>query len=385
MSVNPFYLPSCSLFGFQCLEGLSDEIKRIGCKKGLIITDKSLINLGIIKKVTNAFDQGEYKYDIYDEVRPNPTVTTVENGLERLKSSKCDFVVSVGGGSAHDCAKAIAVLATNGGTVEDYKGLHKSKVKPLPIVAINTTAGTASECTHAYVILDEKTNTKLGIRDSNVLATIAVNDHDLMMQLPPALTAGTGMDALTHAIECYTSNRGFTVTRALAISAIRLIFTHLKAAVKESTVQSREGMAAGQYIAGLAFGNSGTGMVHAMSHQLSAFYDLPHGLCNAVLLPEVLKFNCKSESAIFRYQEIAQAIFPMETVNMDARQAAELLIEKVEQLSQEVGTSVSLGSLGVEKEKIDVMSEKALLDGSLKNNPVQPQKEQVKAIYSALL
>jgi len=367
------------------LASLGDEILNNGYSRALIVTDPSLIQLGIVKKVTDCLDKVSVPYFIFDGVKPNPTVRNVESGLEFAKENKCDFVISIGGGSAHDCAKAISIVATNGGRVQDYRGADKSKNPPLPLVAINTTAGTASECTRAYVIVDEETNDKYGIRDKNALAAIAVDDHELMMGLPKGLTAGTGMDALTHAVEAYTSINGFCLTSSLALSAIKLVFKHLENAALQPDEESREGMATAQYLAGLAFGNAGCGLVHSMSHQLSAIYDLPHGLCNAIILPEVIKFNCDDETAKSKYAELAADLFPLACINKDEKERADLFVSKVEELSGKIGTKVPLTSLGVKEEDISLLAEKTLKDGSLPNNPVQPTKEQIEQLFRNLL
>lgn len=385
MSTYRYYSPKFTLFGYGCLASLGDEILNNGYSRALIVTDPSLIQLGIVKKVTDCLDKVSVPYFIFDGVKPNPTVRNVESGLEFAKENKCDFVISIGGGSAHDCAKAISIVATNGGRVQDYRGADKSKNPPLPLVAINTTAGTASECTRAYVIVDEETNDKYGIRDKNALAAIAVDDHELMMGLPKGLTAGTGMDALTHAVEAYTSINGFCLTSSLALSAIKLVFKHLENAALQPDEESREGMATAQYLAGLAFGNAGCGLVHSMSHQLSAIYDLPHGLCNAIILPEVIKFNCDDETAKSKYAELAADLFPLACINKDEKERANLFVSKVEELSGKIGTKVPLTSLGVKEEDISLLAEKTLKDGSLPNNPVQPTKEQIEQLFRNLL
>jgi len=385
MSTYRYYSPKCTLFGYGCLASLGEEIINNGYNRALIVTDPSLIQLGIVKKVTDVLDKISVPYFIFDGVKPNPTVRNVESGLKVVYDNKCDFVISVGGGSAHDCAKAISIVATNGGKLQDYRGMDKSKKPPLPLIAVNTTAGTASECTRAYVIVDEDTNEKYGNRDKNALAAIAVDDHELMMGLPKGLTAGTGMDALTHAVEAYTSINGFCITSALALSAIKLIFKHLENATLHPDEKSREGMATAQYLAGLAFGNAGCGLVHSMSHQLSAIYDLPHGLCNAIILPEVIKFNCQDEKAQEKYAELAADLFPLECCDKNVSERAALFVNKVENLSGKIGTLVSLSSLGVKEEDISLLAEKTLKDGSLPNNPVQPTKEQIEQLFRILL
>lgn len=385
MSTYRYFSPKCTLFGYGCLASLGEEILNNGYKRSLIVTDKSLIELGLVKKLTDVLDKVAIPYHVFDGVKPNPTIRNVESGLAILKDNNCDFVISIGGGSAHDCAKAICVVATSGGRIQDYRGVNKSIKPPLPLVAINTTAGTASECTRAYVIVDEETNEKYGNRDNNVMAAIAVDDHELMMGLPKSLTAGTGMDALTHAVEAYTSKSGFCITSALGLSAIKLVFKHLKNASLQPDEASREGMATAQYLAGLSFGNSSCGLVHSMSHQLSAIYDLPHGLCNAIILPEVIKFNCNDKKAEKQYAELTEDLFPLECVDKDIAQRASLFIEKVKNLSSSIGTLIPLSSIGVKEEDISLLADKTLKDSSLPNNPVQPTKDQIEQLFRNLL
>lgn len=385
MSTYRYFSPKCTLFGYGCLASLGEEIQNNGYKRALIVTDKSLIELGLVKKVTDVLDKASIPYNIFDGVKPNPTIRNVESGLAILKENNCDFLISIGGGSAHDCAKAICVVATSGGRVQDYRGINKSIKTPLPLVAINTTAGTASECTRAYVIVDEETNEKYGNRDNNVMAAIAVDDHELMMGLPRGLTAGTGMDALTHAVEAYTSKVGFCITSALGLSAIKLVFRHLENAALRPDETSREAMATAQYLAGLSFGNASCGLVHSMSHQLSAIYDLPHGLCNAIILPEVVKFNCSDKKAEKQYAELAEDLFPLGCADKDIAQKAGLFIEKIIELSGKIGTRVPLSTLGVKEEDISLLADKTLKDGSLPNNPVQPTKEEVEQLFRNLL
>lgn len=385
MGTNRFFAPKCSLFGYGSLQGLGDEIGRRGYKKALVVTDRPLIELGIVKMVLDVLDQGGTQYCIYDGVKPNPTVKNVDSGLVILQEEHCDFVISIGGGSAHDCAKAITILASNGGSILDYRGLDQSRVPALPLIAVNTTAGTASETTRAYVIVNEETGEKFGSRDQHVIPAVAVDDHQLMMGLPKGLTAGTGMDALTHAIEAYTSINGFVITSELALAAIRLIFKNLEKAALCPDEESREGMAAGQYLAGLAFGNAGCGLVHSMSHQLSAVYDLPHGLCNAILLPAVCRFNCRDGEAVRKYVQIGEMIFPLEVQGKTEQEKAEHFVAQIELMSDRIGTKKRLSELGVKAEDIPLLAEKTLCDGSLGNNPVRPSKEQVEELFASLM
>lgn len=385
MGINRFFAPKCSLFGYGSLIGLGDEINKRGYKKALIVTDRSLVELGIVKQVSDVLDQSGICYCLYDGVKPNPTVKNVDSGLAILKEEACDFVVSIGGGSAHDCAKAVTILAANGGSILDYRGLDQSRVPALPLIAVNTTAGTASETTRAYVIVNEETGEKFGSRDQYVIPAVAVDDHQLMMGLPKGLTAGTGMDALTHAVEAYVSVNGFVITSELALAAIRLIVQNLEKAALCPDEESREGMAAGQYLAGLAFGNAGCGLVHSMSHQLSAVYDLPHGLCNAVLLPAVCRFNLSDGEARRKYAQIGEMLFPLEVHGKTDQEKAEYLIGQIEVMSDRIGTKRRLSELNVKAEDISLLAEKSLCDGSLGNNPVQPTKEQIEELFASLM
>lgn len=380
-----FYTPGCSLFGYGSLKGLGTELSDRGYQKALVVTDQSLVQLGVVKQLTDILEIAHIHYCVFDGVKPNPTSGNVDAGLSALRRENCDFVISIGGGSAHDCAKAITIVATNGGNIVNYQGTDQSKILPLPLVAVNTTAGTASETTRAYVIVDENTGVKFGSKDKHVIPVVAVDDHQLMMGLPEGLTAGTGMDALTHAVEAFTSVNGFLITSELALAAIRLVFRNLEKAVHSPDAESREGMAVGQYLAGLAFGNAGCGLVHSMSHQLSAVYDLPHGLCNAVILPSVCRFNCADKAALKKYAQIGETVFPLATDGKCDEEKAEIFINKIEVLSRQIGTDRRLSSLQVEETAIPLLAEKTLLDGSLGNNPVQPSKTQVEALFAALM
>lgn len=383
MAVYKYFGPGCSMFGYGCVEGLGEELSRRAYKKALVVTDRSIVELGIAAKIISVLDGAGIGHALFAEVKPNPTVANVNAGLALLKAEGCDFIVTIGGGSSHDCGKAIGILAANGGAVEDYKGVDKSAKKSLDIVAVNTTAGTGSECTRAYVISDEEKRTKTGIKDRNALATIAVNDHSLMMSLPKKLTAATGMDALVHAVECYISKNGFLLTSELALAAIRCVFSWLPEAVRSpSNEKAREGMAVAEYLAGLAFGNGGVGMVHATSHQLSAIYDLPHGLCNAILLPPVMRFN--KRAVVGKLAEIGRYLKPLEAEGKDDETMADLAIAEFERLSAEIGTLVKLRTLGVRKEDFKLLAEKALVDGSMGNNPVQPTVQDVMDVLASV-
>lgn len=380
MGINKYQTPAMSIFGYESIKMLGEELKEREYKKALIVTDKGICEIGVADKLTAVMDQIGLDYVIYNKVKPNPTTTNVYDGIEELKKNNCDCVITIGGGSAHDCGKAISIVAENGGKVQDYIGLNQAKKKGVDIIAINTTAGTGSECTQAYVISDEESHSKYGIRDKYAQATIAVDDYEIMMGLPKSLTAGTGMDALTHAVECLVSVNSFLLTDELALSAIKLVFQHLENAVNNpKSLEAREGMAVAQYLAGLAFGNGGVGLVHSMSHQLSAVYDLPHGLSNAILLPEVMKFNKKASTA--KLAQMGRLLVPVQKEEITDEELADIAIAKIEELSQAVGTKIGLASLGVKRSDFKLLAEKTLMDGSIRNTPVKPTIEEVIEIY----
>lgn len=267
-----FFMPSINLIGTGCLQEAASTIQKQGFKKGLIVTDKILNKIGIVKKVSDLLTAKNVQTIIFDETQPNPTIKNVEDGLKILKENNCDFVISLGGGSPHDCAKGIALLATNGGKISDYEGLDKSPKPQLPLISINTTAGTASEITRFCIITDEVSHIKMAIVDKHVTPLISVNDPELMLNKPPALTAATGMDALTHAIEAYVSTNATPITDAVALKAINMIQKNLRSAVNDGqNIEAREQMAYAQFMAGMAFNNASLGYVHAMAHQLGGF------------------------------------------------------------------------------------------------------------------
>lgn len=383
MSVYRYYAPPLSFFGYGCIDALGEEFQNRHYTCALIVTDKGVCEVGIADRVIRVIEGAGVACALFSEVKPNPTIRNVDAGLRVFQQKGCDCIVTIGGGSAHDCGKAIGILATNGGRIEDYVGLDRSAGKGVDIIAINTTAGTGSECTRAYVISDEKKHKKYGIRDKHAQAAIAVNDHSVMMSLPRSLTAGTGMDALTHAVECVVSKNTFMLTSELAMAAVKMVFRWLPQAVDHpSDGEAREGMAVAQYLAGLAFGNGGVGLVHSMSHQLSAVYDLPHGLCNAILLPAVMAYN--KEACADRYAEIARLIAPAESAGKPEAALADLAIEKVIGLSSVVGTRVSLHELGVKREDYALLAEQTQADGSYRNNPLQPTIGEIIEIYDSV-
>lgn len=374
-----FFMPAISLMGADCLKDAGDQVGELGLKKALIVTDKVLGQIGIVKKVTDVLDNKNIEYAIYDETKPNPTVKNVNDGLALLKEKECDFVISLGGGSAHDCAKGIALLATNGGEIKDYEGVDKSKKPQLPMVGINTTAGTGSEMTLFAIITDEERHIKMALVDKHLTPIIAVNDPMLMLAMPKSLTAATGMDALTHAIEAYVSTSATPITDACAEKAIELISNYLVNAVENGQdVEARDMMAYAEYLAGMAFNNASLGYVHAMAHQLGGFYNLPHGVCNAILLPHVQEYN-KATSAS-RLAKIAK-IMGGNIEGLTDEQGADLCIDMIKSLSQTIGIPEGLGVLGVKESDFETLATNALNDACSLTNPRKGNLEEVIAIF----
>jgi len=278
MMSSTFYMPAVNIMGSGSLVEAVNFIKEQGFKKALIVTDSALNKLGVVKQFTDLLEQQKILSIVFDKTQPNPTVGNVNDGLKVLKENNCDFVVSLGGGSPHDCAKGIALVASNGGEISDYEGLDQSKKPQLPLISINTTAGTASEMTRFAIITDEHRHVKMAIVDKHTTPMLSVNDPLLMVGMPASLTAATGMDALTHAIEAYVSTAATPITDAVSLKAIQLIKDNLVTAVEDGeNIHAREQMAYAQFMAGMAFNNASLGYVHAMAHQLGGFYDLPHG------------------------------------------------------------------------------------------------------------
>ncbi len=377
------YLPPVSLIGPGALQDLAEDLQDLPYKKALFVTDKVLVEMGIAEKVTDILAKAGKEYVLFDEVQPNPTTANVHSGLAKLKEAGADFILTLGGGSPQDCGKAIGILATNGGDIRSYEGVHKSKNKSLPIIAVNTTAGTASEITINYVITDENQHLKMVMVDKNCLVSIAVNDPELMVGKPAALTAATGMDALTHAVEAYVTKGAFRWSDTLALEAIKLIAESLEAAVKDGTnMEARSKMAWGQFIAGQAFSNCGLGYVHSMAHQLGGFYNMPHGVANAVLLPHVERFNMQGSAA--KLKDVAAAM-GVDVSQMSEQEGAEAAIAAMEKLSKAVGIPAGLAELGVKEEDLATMAANALKDACAPGNPREVSLEETINIYKEAL
>ena len=372
-----FFMPIQNILGKNALADSMASIAALGLKKALIITDGGLSKMGVADQVGKELQKNGIEYEVFDGVNPNPTVSNVNAGLAKLKSAGADCIVSLGGGSSHDCAKGVALVATNGGKIEDYEGVDKSKKPQLPLIAINTTAGTASEMTRFTIITDETRHVKMAIVDKNVTALLSVNDPSLMEGMPASLTAATGMDALTHAVEAYVSTAASPITDACAVKAIELITKYLPVAVKEpKNGEAREQMAYAQFLAGMAFNNASLGYVHAMAHQLGGFYDLPHGVCNALLLPHVERFN--QRAAKERLDEVG-AILGANNADLAGLE----VIDAITKLANIVGIPKTLKELGVKEEDFGVLADNALKDVCGLTNPVQANKDEIIAIFRA--
>ncbi|WP_339014446.1 L-threonine dehydrogenase [Aeromonas popoffii] len=383
MATFKFYIPAINLMGAGCLQEAAADIKGYGYRKALIVTDKILNQIGVVAKLTALLTEHGIESVVFDETKPNPTMANVESGLAMIKANGCDCVISLGGGSPHDCAKGIALVAANGGSIQDYEGVNRSAKPQLPLIAINTTAGTASEMTRFCIITDDARHVKMAIIDKHVTPLMSVNDPELMLAKPAGLTAATGMDALTHAIEAYVSTIATPVTDASAIMAIQLIAKHLRTAVNQGDdLHAREQMAYAQFLAGMAFNNASLGYVHAMAHQLGGFYDLPHGVCNAVLLPHVQAYNAQVSAA--RLKEVARYM-GVDVSTMNDEQGADAAIAAIKQLALDVKIPAGLAQLGVKADDFDILASNALKDACGFTNPKQASHEEIVAIFRAAL
>lgn len=383
MAASTFFIPSVNMIGSGCLDEAANTMKQQGLRHALIVTDKVLNNIGVVAQVQRLLAAQQIESCVYDGTHPNPTTLNVKQGLALLQEHRCDCVVSLGGGSPHDCAKGIALVATNGGEIKDYEGVDRSAKPQLPMIAINTTAGTASEMTRFCIITDEARHIKMAIVDKHVTPILSVNDPHLMAGMPKGLTATTGMDALTHAIEAYVSSAANPITDACALKAVTMIAESLRDAVADgSNMQARENMAYAQFLAGMAFNNASLGYVHAMAHQLGGFYDLPHGVCNAVLLPHVQEFNARVCAP--RLKDIAVAM-GLDVKHLNDPQGAAACIAAIRLLAKDVGIPAGLLDLKVKEQDFDTLAANALKDACGFTNPIQATHEQIVAIFRAAM
>ena len=380
---NRFVLNETSYHGKGAISAIVDEAKRRGFKKAFLCTDPELIKFNVTKKVTDLLDAAGLEYEVYSNIKPNPTIENVQTGVEKFKASGADYIIAVGGGSPMDTAKAIGIIVTNpeSADVRSLEGVAPTKNPCVPIIAVPTTAGTAAEVTINYVITDVENNKKMVCVDVNDIPVVAVVDPDMMASMPKGLTAATGMDALTHAIEGYITKGAWELSDMFHLKAIEIISRSLRGAV-ENTDEGREGMALGQYVAGMGFSNVGLGIVHSMAHTLGAMYDTPHGVANAILLPTVMEYNAPATGE--KYRDIAKAMGVEGTETMSVEEYREAAINAVKKLSEDVGIPADLKDI-VKAEDIDFLSESAFADACRPGNPRDTSVEEIKELFLKLM
>ena len=383
--VQRFILNETSYFGPGARKVLPEVIQRLGKKKALVVTDKGLIQFGVAKMVTDVLDEAAVAYDVFSEVKPNPTVKNVQDGVAAFKASGADLLVAIGGGSAMDTAKGIGIVVANPefADVVSLEGCAPTKNKSVPMVALPTTAGTAAETTINYVIIDEEKKKKMVCVDPNDIPAVAMIDAELMYSLPRGLTAATGMDALTHAIEGYITKGAWEMSDMFEIEAIRMISRYLPVAVDEpQNPEGRNGMAVAQYIAGMAFSNVGLGLVHGMAHPMGSLFDVPHGVANALLLPTVMEYNMPE--CIDKYPRIAEAM-GVDIKGLTPQEASQAAVDAVRALAIRVGIPQHLSDLGIKESDIPALAEQAIADVCTPGNPRECSLEDIKALYRQVL
>ena len=380
MTAKRFMLNETSYHGYGAKDEVVTEAKARGFKKALIVTDADLVKFGVVKKITDLLDKNNMAYAIYDKVKANPSVTVVKEGVEAFKKAEADYMIAIGGGSPQDTAKGIGIIINNPefADVVSLEGVAPTKHKSIPVIAIATTAGTAAETTINYVITDEEKRRKFVCVDPHDIPVVAIVDPEMMSSMPKGLTAATGMDALTHAIEGYTTLAAWELADTLNLKAIEIIARSLRKAV-DNDAKGREDMALGQYMTGMAFSNVGLGVVHGMAHPLSAFYNTPHGVANAVLLPYVMEFNAPNTGEKFR--EIARAMGVKGVDEMSQDEYRKAAIDAVKQLKKDVNIPETLKDINVKEEDLEALSEAAMADVCTGGNPRPCSKELVLEVY----
>lgn len=380
MTAKRFMLNETSYHGYGAKDEVVTEAKARGFKKALIVTDADLVKFGVVKKITDLLDKNNMAYAIYDKVKANPSVTVVKEGVEAFKKAGADYMIAIGGGSPQDTAKGIGIIINNPefADVVSLEGVAPTKHKSIPVIAIATTAGTAAETTINYVITDEEKRRKFVCVDPHDIPVVAIVDPEMMSSMPKGLTAATGMDALTHAIEGYTTLAAWELADTLNLKAIEIIARSLRKAVDNDT-KGREDMALGQYMTGMAFSNVGLGVVHGMAHPLSAFYNTPHGVANAVLLPYVMEFNAPNTGEKFR--EIARAMGVKGVDEMSQDEYRKAAIDAVKQLKKDVNIPETLKDINVKEDDLEALSEAAMADVCTGGNPRPCSKELVLEVY----
>ena len=380
---NRFILNERSYHGKGAIQEIAGEVTSRGLKKALLCTDPDLLKFGVTKKVTDVLDAAGLAYQVYSEIKPNPTIENVKDGVEAAKAAQADYIIAIGGGSSMDTAKAIGIIVTNPefADVRSLEGTADTKNPCLPIIAVPTTAGTAAEVTINYVITDVEKNRKFVCVDPHDIPVVAIVDPDMMASMPKGLTAATGMDALTHAIEGYITKGAWELSDMFHLKAIEIIAKSLRGAV-ENTPEGREGMALGQYIAGMGFSNVGLGIVHSMAHGLSALYDTPHGVACAIILPTGLEYN--KPVAGKRYRAIGKAMQVPGIDNMTDEEAADATIAAVKQLSADVGIPADLHGI-LKEEDVAFLAKSAYADACCPGNPRDTSEEEIAELYKSLL
>ncbi|GBG57404.1 lactaldehyde reductase [Sporomusaceae bacterium FL31] len=379
---NRIILNETSYFGPGSISALPDEVVRRNFKKAFVVTDQDLVKFGVAAKVTQVLDAAKIPYEIYDKVKQNPTIANVQNGVELFAASQADFIVAIGGGSPIDTAKAIGIITNNPAfnDVKSLEGCAATTAKSVPIIAIPTTAGTAAEVTINYVITDEQAVKKMVCVDPNDIPIVSIVDPELMVSMPKNLTAATGMDALTHAIEGYITKGAWEMTNMFELKAIELIANNLEAAVNQpNNIEARNGMALAQYIAGMGFSNVGLGIVHSMAHPLGAFYDTPHGVANALLLPYVMEYNASATGE--KYREIAKAMGVPATDTMSCDEYREAAVTAVRTLSQKINIPQKLHQIGVKEQDLAALAKSAFEDVCTPGNPRDTSQEEILELY----
>ena len=380
-----FVLNETSYFGRGSRVELANEIKTRGFKKVLVVTDQTLLDCGVAGKVIKVLDDAEIEYEIFADVKPNPTVTNVQDGVKKCRESKADIIVTVGGGSAMDTAKGISIIMTNPDRedVVSLEGLSNTKNKGLPVIALPTTHGTAAEVTINYVITDEERQIKMVCVDANSIPVLAIVDSELMESMPKSLAAATGMDALTHAVEGYITLGHNEMSDMFHMKAIQMIFANLSDAVNNKDAKAIENMGLAQYIAGMGFSNVGLGIVHSMAHQLGAVYDTPHGIANAILLPIVMRYN--GAVCADRFREILCHIGRPDARELNDQDVINTFVWMIEELSKSVGITMSIKDYGVKEEDLSMLAEKAMEDPCKPGNPRDVSLEDFIELYKSAM
>ena len=380
---NRLVLNETSYHGKGAIQEIAGEVKRRGFKKAFVCSGPTIFKHGVTKKVTDVLDQAGCAYEVYTNIKENPTIENVQNGVEEYKKSGADFIIAIGGGSPMDTAKAIGIIINNPefADVRSLEGVAPTKNPCVPIIAVPTTAGTAAEVTINYVITDVEKKRKFVCVDTHDIPVVAVVDPDMMSSMPKGLTAATGMDALTHAIEGYITKAAWEITDMLHLKAIEIISSSLRGAV-ENTPEGREGMALGQYIAGMGFSNVGLGIVHSMAHALGAVYDTPHGVANAILLPTVMEYNADATGE--KYRDIAKAMGVEGTETMSQEEYRKAAVDAVRKLAADVGIPKDLKAI-VKEEDIRFLSERAAADACAPGNPKEATVDDIEKLYRSLL